>query len=166
MEKENALSHVFFSLYKRKRRISVACVLEALLRNSSCLHEGCLCEAAEVSAQAVRGQVSASCGSLPRLQHGCGLHSPTLLLNQRSLRLCARAVTLPILGPPFSLVGFFPYIGAECSVVCQEARRAECWFRGSRTREASNNFQLIYIKSGHTNDQPDSWYLLDICNSA
>lgn len=114
------------SLYKRKRRISVARVLEALLKNSSCLHESCLCKTAEVSAQAVMGQVSASCRSLWRQQHGCELHSPTLLLNQRSLRLCARAVTLSILGPPFSLVGFFPYIGAECSVVCQEARRAEC----------------------------------------
>lgn len=133
------------SLYKRKRRISAANALAALLRNRSSLREGYLCEAAKVSAQAVMGQINASRGSQLR-QRGCEPHSPTLLLEHPSLLLCARAVTFPMLGPPSSLVRFSPYIGAECSVVCQEAGRAECWFRGSRTRKASNSLQLIYLK--------------------
>lgn len=133
------------SLYKRKRRISAASALAALLRNRSSLREGYLCEAAKVSAQAVMRQINASRGSQLR-QRGCEPHSPTLLLEHPSLLLCARAVTFPMLGPPSSLVRVSPYIGAECSVVCQEAGRAECWFRGSCTRKASNSLQLIYLK--------------------
>lgn len=80
--------------------------------------------------------------------------SPTLPPSFRTSILCSFVQELS-LAPLCTLPSHWwdSYIGAECSVVCQEAGRAECWFRGSRTREASNNFQLIYMKSDHSKHQ-------------
>lgn len=125
----------------KKERLFVASILDTLLKNSSSSHKGYLCKAAKVSA--LLGYLPSKCQlwNLYCGGHGGRLRSPTLLMNHRSLLLCTRVATFPTLCLPCSLErSLFPHIWAECSVVCQEARLAECWFHGSHTREANSNF--------------------------
>lgn len=99
---------MYFSMHvplflERKKRIFVASILETLLKNSSSSHKGYLCKAAKVGA--LMGYLPSKCQlwNLYRGRHGGRLRSPTILMNHRSLRLCLRIATFPILCPLFSL---------------------------------------------------------------
>lgn len=85
-------------------------------------------------------QVSASCGiyTVAGMEAGCVLPASLWITV-----LCSFVPELPLF--PLSALpshwrGPFPHRLAECSVVCQEAGLAECWFHGSHTREANSNF--------------------------
>lgn len=65
--------------------------------------------------------------------------SPTLLMNHRSLLLCTRVATFPTLCLPSHWRGSLPSHMSWMFRCCQEARLTECWFHGSRTREANSN---------------------------
>lgn len=85
-------------------------------------------------------QLNASCGiyTVAGVEAGFTL-SPSLWITILSF-FVPKLLLFPLSALPSHWRVLFPHIWAECSLVCQEARRPECWFHGSHTRDAHGNF--------------------------
>lgn len=128
------ISPVFFL-----KKFFVASKLETLSKNSSSSHKGYLYNCQSVPSW-FTCQVSARRGIYTVAGVEAGRPgSPTLLMNHRSLLLCTRVATFPTLCLPSHWRGSLPSHRSWMFRCCQEARLTECWFQGSRTREANSN---------------------------